>query len=94
MEKDLFIAELTKYVDTKKKSKAIILMKSMWIKISLFDAKVLVDQASVYHFEKNEKSFPKTIEGILYNSAGHYIYSKFNEEQQLAVEKSKFKLEA
>ncbi len=64
----------------------------MWIKITLFDAKVLVDQATVYHFEKNEKSFPKEIDGVLHTSAGEYIYSKFNDEQKEQVKKSRFQI--
>ena len=90
MEKSKFVKELTNLINLKKKQKAITLMKCMWIKISLFDAKALVDQATVYHFEKNVKSFPKEIDGVLYASAGEYIYSKFNEEQKEQVKKCKW----
>ena len=94
MEKDIFIKEITNFIDLKKKSKAVTLMKRMWIKISIEDATALVHRASVYHFEKNERSFPKIINGVLYNSAGHYIYCEFNAEQQLAVENSVYDLKA
>ena len=73
-------------------------MKRMWIKISLADAKNIIDQAYTHNFPKEGEiqgdcPFPKTIQGIRYKSAGDFIYSMLSPEQKLTIKKSKWELE-
>ena len=90
MLKDNFINQINNSI--KDKEKCVLLMKRAWIRISLKEATELVKKAFIHNFPKNNKdiSFPKTIQGVQYESAGHFVYGMLSEEQKLSIERSPY----
>jgi hypothetical protein len=88
MDRDNFINQVNNTI--RDKEACLILMKRAWIKMSIREATDLVKKAFIHNFPKNNKDipFPKTIQGVLYESAGHFIYGMLTEDQKASIERS------
>jgi len=90
MNKNIFINALTKLIQEDRKEECVILMKRIWIKISIKEARDLIKTAFKYNSTEGDLPFPKTIQGVAYKSSGEYIYLCLTEEQRQAVENCEF----
>lgn len=88
MDKSIFINAMTILIQRERIDDCALLMKRLWIRISIHDAKVIAKSALKYNKTEGELPFPKEIGGIAYQSAGEYIYAQLNDEQKKAIEDS------
>lgn len=90
MEKNIFIDAMTVLVKKEAIEDSVALMKRLWIKISINDARVLIKSAIKYNTTEGEEPFPKEIGGVMYKSAGEYVYNQLNDEQKATIDNSTF----
>lgn len=88
MDKSIFINAMTILIQKDRIDDCAKLMKRLWIRISIHDAKTIAKAAYKYNTTDGELPFPKEIGGVAYQSAGEYVYSKLNDEQKKAIEDS------
>lgn len=79
---------MTKLIQKNRIDDCAVVMKRLWIKISIHDAKIIAKAAHRYNSLEDELPFPKEIGNVTYQSPGEYIYDQLNEEQKQAIKKS------
>ena len=88
MDRKVFTDVMTKLIQKNRVDDCAIVMKRLWIRISIHDAKLIAKAAHKYNSLEGDLPFPKEIGNINYQSAGDYIYAQLNDEQKEAIEKS------
>jgi hypothetical protein len=88
MDINIFVNTMTKLIQQNRIDDCVIVMKRLWIRMSIHDIKVLAKSAHKYNSLDGDLPFPKDIGGVVYQSAGDYIYRQLDEEQQEAIAKS------